>query len=68
MQFITLSAKEYKGTRDSNSPTGPNEAVRVAILYYYTIYMLEKRIAEWKAPIKHPGFSIQDVFKWYNFI
>ena len=32
---------KYKERTDSNSPTGPNQAVRVATLYYYCIYMLE---------------------------
>ena len=34
------STKEYKGRTDSNSPTGPNEAVCVAALLQY---LLRKR-------------------------
>ena len=39
----TRSTKEYKGRTYSNSPTGPNEAVRVAALYYYCNYMLRQK-------------------------
>ena len=36
--------KEYKGrTDDNNSSIGPNEAVRVVTLYFYSINMLETK-------------------------
>ena len=32
---------ESKGRTNSNIPTGPNKAVRVATLYYYCIYRMK---------------------------
>ena len=37
-----LKIKEYKGRIDSNNPTGPNEAVRVATLLL-NIYLIETK-------------------------
>ena len=47
------SAKEYKGRTDNNSPTRPNEAVHVTTLYYYSIYIRDKRVVKRKAS-HHP--------------
>ena len=41
--------KEYKGRTDNNSPTGSNEAARVATLLL-SVYLIDKRTAKWKAP------------------
>ena len=40
---VQQNRKEYKGRTDSNSPTSPNEAVQVAILYYYSVYLIETK-------------------------
>ena len=50
-----MSIKEYKERTDDNSSTGPNEAVRVATLYYYNIFLIDNNTPKWKAP-PHPTF------------
>ena len=35
--------QRFKGRTDSNSTTRSNEAVRVATIYYYSIYVLETK-------------------------
>ena len=35
--------EEYKGRTDSNSLTGPNEAVCLLHYYYYNIYVTERK-------------------------
>ena len=46
------NTKEYKEITNSNSRTGPNEAVFVATLYYYYICMSEtERTTKWKASL-----------------
>ena len=37
------STKDYKRRTDSNNSTGPNETVRVATLYCYSIYLIETK-------------------------
>ena len=37
------STKEYEQRTDINSPTGPNKAVRVAKIYYCSIYLIERK-------------------------
>ncbi len=36
------NTKEYKGSTDSNSPVGPNEAVRSTTHYSYTVAYFSK--------------------------
>ena len=46
---------KYKGRTDNNSPTGPNEAVRVATLYYYDIYLIETKVHSGRLLPTHPS-------------
>ena len=50
---IQTDKKEYKVRTDSNSPTGPNIAARVAALLLYYLLDREKTTAKWEAP-PHP--------------
>ena len=40
---LSFNTKEYKGITDKNSLTTPNEAVRMAAVYYYNIYLIETK-------------------------
>ncbi len=37
LSWKEVNTKEYKGSTDSNSPVGPNEAVRATTHYNYTM-------------------------------
>ena len=61
--------REYKESTNSNSPTGPNEAVCLAkLLLLYYLLDRDKRTAKWKAP-PHPSLPLAEAGrkrKWYH--